>query len=228
MTLKNIAIITAAGNGARMNNSIYKQFIEICQKPILAHTIEHFEQSLLIDEIILVVNESYVDYTKEIVKKYSYKKIRDILSGGKTRQETVQKSLKALPQEECIVLVHDGVRPFVDVNDIETIIKSVATDGISAVLAAPVKETIKEVVNNIVINTPIRERLFAIQTPQVFMSSVLVNAYNNNLDIQATDCATLVEKSGGKVRIIETKATNIKITTSEDLVYAEYIINNKR
>ena len=223
---KCIAIITAAGNGSRMETNICKQFLDLKQKPILAHTIEKFESCDIIDEVVLGIKEDYRQHVEQnIIKKYGYKKIRAITQGGTTRQDTVHKALEELPGDCDIVLIHDGVRPFISVEDIEKVVE-VTTQKNAAVLAVPVKETIKQIEDGAVKATLDRSKLYTIQTPQCFKPDILLRAYEKAIkeNIVSTDDAALVECLGEKVYIVEGSYKNIKITTPEDMVYARHLI----
>jgi len=228
--LKTSAIIVAAGKGRRMGKDYNKQYIILGDKPIVAHTIEVFEQNSLIDEIILVVGKDEIALVKQdVIEKYNFKKVVSIIEGGDQRQDSVYNGLRAVNNECDIVLVHDGARPFVTDNIIEEGINVVNEAG-ACIAAVPVKDTIKVVNANMdVVNTPARETLWAIQTPQVFKYKLLMNAYEKlqNSDIKATDDAMLIEALGHTVKIINGSYENIKITTPEDLIVGEGILKEK-
>lgn len=217
-------IIAAAGMSNRMGSKINKQFIAIDNKPILAHTIEKFEECRYIDEIIIVSKEEEVDYCrKEIVRKYGFKKVAKIIRGGKERQDSIYNGLLALNEKADIVLTHDGARPFVKSEHIEDGIKGVIEYG-ACVIGVPVKDTIK-VVNDSqnVHHTPKRSLLWAAQTPQCFWTHLIKKGYEHamNEGIVATDDSSLVEKMGHDIKMIMGSYDNIKITTPEDLIIAE-------
>ncbi|NLY44618.1 MAG: 2-C-methyl-D-erythritol 4-phosphate cytidylyltransferase [Tissierella sp.] len=217
-------IIAAAGMSNRMGSKINKQFIAIDNKPILVHTIEKFEQSKYIDEIIIVSKEEEVEYCrKEIVRKYGFKKVTKIIRGGKERQDSIYNGLMALSENTDIVLTHDGARPFVKHTHIEDGIKGVIEHG-ACVIGVPVKDTIK-VVNDtdVVHHTPKRSLLWAAQTPQCFWAHLIKKGYEHamNEGIVGTDDSSLVEKMGHEIKMIMGSYDNIKITTPEDLIIAE-------
>jgi len=228
--LKISAIIVAAGKGRRMGKDYNKQYIILGDKPIVAHTLEVFEQNSLIDEIILVVGKDEIALVKQdVIEKYNFKKVVSIIEGGNQRQDSVYNGLSAINNECDIVLVHDGARPFVTDNIIEEGI-NVANDAGACIAAVPVKDTIKVVNANMdVVNTPARETLWAIQTPQVFKYKLLMNAYEKlqNSDMKVTDDAMLIEALGHTVKIINGSYENIKITTPEDLIVGEGILKEK-
>lgn len=219
----NSVIIVAGGSGSRMNMNINKQFIKINEKEVIAHTIDKFYKNEYIDEIILVVKEDEIDYFKEnIIKKYGYKDIK-IALGGKERQDSVYNGLKIVDKNCDMILVHDGARPFVSK---EIIKKAVTETKKASVVGVRVKDTIKVVSNNEIINTPNRNTLWAIQTPQTFKYDLLKMAYEKAYEenFYGTDDSSLVENLGEKVNIIEGSYENIKITTKEDLNMAYQII----
>ncbi|WP_193774561.1 2-C-methyl-D-erythritol 4-phosphate cytidylyltransferase [Vallitalea guaymasensis] len=222
-------IIPAAGKGKRMKNDKSKQYIELDGKPILAYTIDAFEKCNEIQNIILVVGKDEVDYCrKEIVEKYNYQKIIAILEGGKERQDSVYEGIKKVPEDSDIVLIHDGARPFIGAEQI----KQTIDDGIkygACVLGVKVKDTIKIVDDdNNIVDTPNRNNLWAIQTPQTFKKELIALAYQKaqNDNYCATDDSMLVEKYLDiKIKIVEGLYSNIKITTIEDLIIAKNFID---
>ena len=221
------AVIAAGGQGKRMNSNVSKQFLTIKGHPILYYTLNKFEKMKILNEIILVVPPADVKYTKEqIIKKYGFKKTR-IVEGGKERQDSVYNGLKALPKDVDIVVIHDGVRPFIPVKIIENSIEAAAEcDAVG--VAVPVKDTIKVVDDkSIVKTTPDRKALWAIQTPQTFKYDVIMKAYEKAMEdgFYGTDDTVLVERMGLPVKIIEGSYENIKITTPEDIIFAEAFVS---
>lgn len=223
-------IIAAAGMSNRMGSKINKQFIAIGNKPILAHSIEKFERCKYVDEIILVAKEEEVEYCrKEIVKRYGFKKVTNIIKGGKERQDSVYNGLLAVNEKSDIVLTHDGARPFVRLELIENGIKGVLEHG-ACVIGVPVKDTIKAVTSSDnVHHTPKRSLLWAAQTPQCFWVHLLKKGYEmaNQEGIVGTDDSSLVEKIGHPIKMIMGSYDNIKITTPEDLIVAESLLKDK-
>jgi 2-C-methyl-D-erythritol 4-phosphate cytidylyltransferase len=228
--LKNIAIIVAAGKGKRMGRGYNKQYILLADKPIVAHTIEVFENMDLIDEIILVVGRGETDLAKkDIIYKYNLKKVVKIVEGGTERQDSVYNGLKAIDGNCNIVLIHDGARPFVTDSIIEKSIKAAGDMG-ACVVAVRVKDTIKVGNKNMEVDyTPDRDILWAVQTPQTFRYKLLLEAYERlqTDNTKVTDDAMLIEKLGHTVRIVEGSYENIKITTPEDLILGEGILKKR-
>jgi 2-C-methyl-D-erythritol 4-phosphate cytidylyltransferase len=231
----NLGIITAAGKGTRLKAEINKQFLSLCGKPILAHTIGVFQRASLIDEIYVLVPQEFVEYTqRNIINKYSFSKVTRVIIGGETRQETVENALKFVPESCSIVSIHDGVRPLIyssDVNRlIELLVESNAQDPAvqGVILAAAAYETIKKVdMGEGVVQTIPRETVYHAQTPQTFFKKTLIEAYRKAAgeNFTATDDSMLVERAGYKVKFLKGSHENIKITTPTDLFLAELIIS---
>jgi len=184
--MKSDVVIVSAGKSQRLMEGRKKQFISLTGKPILAHTLDKFEACPLIRSILLVVGQEDMDYCmKEIVEKYQYRKISQIVPGGKKRQDSVKNGVDALPGDVDIVVIHDGVRPFVTREMIEESIQSAIRFG-AVVFGMPVKETIKMAYpNGTILKTLDRESLWQIQTPQTFRVDVIKEAYQK-LQLQKT------------------------------------------
>jgi 2-C-methyl-D-erythritol 4-phosphate cytidylyltransferase len=210
-----------------MGRDTKKPYLKIGSKPILAHTIEVFEKSFLVDDIFIVVaDEDRKRCEEEVINPYHFHKVSDVLAGGKTRQASVFNALQRTSDDTDIIVVHDGVRPFVTAKIIAAAVESASQYG-AAIAAVPVKDTIKVAdQDNFVQSTLDRSQLWAIQTPQVFRREILMKAHlqawEHNID--ATDDAALVEQLGYKVKLVMGSYRNIKITTPEDLVVAETLI----
>ncbi|MBE6008839.1 MAG: 2-C-methyl-D-erythritol 4-phosphate cytidylyltransferase [Lachnospiraceae bacterium] len=217
-------IIAAAGIGKRMGVDIPKQFLEIKGKPVLYYTVSAFEKNKNVDSVIIVTGKESIEYCqKDIVEKYSFKKVEAIVEGGKERQNSVHNALNALKDKNGIVLIHDGARPFIMQEDIDEIILSVKEYG-SAVLAVKSKDTVKIAdENGFVKETPDRSFIWNIQTPQGFDCSLIKEAYEKAEEdgFSGTDDSSLVERLGVRVKLVEGHYTNIKITTKDDLLVAE-------
>ena len=219
------AIVLAGGRGKRMNYHKSKQFIEIKGKPVLVYTLEKFIYNKSIDEVILVLPEDEVDYCKkEVLQRYSLKVDR-IVIGGKERQDSVFNALEAMEKAD-IVLIHDGARPFINEKIIEEGIKYANIYGAAAPGVTP-KDTIKvKNEDNISVDTPDRNMLVAVQTPQCFKYDEIYQCHRKIKEENAivTDDTSVVERYGHKVYLYEGGYTNIKITTPEDLILAERLI----
>jgi 2-C-methyl-D-erythritol 4-phosphate cytidylyltransferase len=224
---RSIAIIVAAGSGKRMNQELPKQFVKVGDKPLLAHTIERFELCPEIEEVALVVPEDYLAFCQqEIVDRYYFKKVRRIVAGGEQRQDSVMNGLKVLANNTDLVVVHDGVRPFISPDKISKGIQLCA-DSKAVITAVPVKDTLKEVKQLEVVGTVDRRKLYLVQTPQFFNYQILMKAYRKarKEGKYYTDDSALVEALGKSVKVLEGSYDNIKVTTAEDLTFAEFLLS---
>ncbi|ADU28382.1 2-C-methyl-D-erythritol 4-phosphate cytidylyltransferase [Evansella cellulosilytica] len=221
-------VIPAAGQGKRMNAGKNKQFLLINQIPLLIHTLRVFEEDLLCDKIILVVNKEEIEQMKRLTSQYAIKKVEKIVVGGSERQESVYEGLKAV-QGNPIVLVHDGARPFIKQPIIDALVDSVMKRGAS-IVATPVKDTVKQVSKEYIHHTVDRTSLWAAQTPQAFRHEQILRAHEHAVKVgyTGTDDASLLEHNGEKVYIVPGDYENIKITTPEDLIFGEAIIKSRK
>ncbi len=214
------AVIVAAGKGRRMGTEISKQFLPLCGKEILAHTVEKFEKAACIRDIILVTGGDALQDVRQMVQEYGWKKIISVTEGGKERQDSVFLGLQQVPQDTEIVLIHDGVRPFVTEEILERSIAAAKETG-GCVAGVPAKDTIKVCdAEGFAIATPDRSTLRQIQTPQTFRRKEILAAYEKAKadGFLGTDDASVAEHSGFPVRVIMGSYSNIKITTKEDLL----------
>lgn len=230
MDIKVSVVIPASGMGSRMNQKGPKQFIEVNGKSILAHTIEVFEKIERIESIIVVVGAQDVQFTKNnIIKPGGYKKVVEIVSGGKERRDSVYNGLKVLPKETTHVLIHDGARPLVKPMEVNASIECAKIYG-ACIVGVRAKDTIKIIdENGFVVDTPNRSRVYQIQTPQCFEKNLIIEAYENSYadTFPVTDDAMIVERyTKHKVKIVDGSYTNIKITTSEDLILMKQYLDN--
>lgn len=223
--MKVIALIPAAGTGKRMAAGINKQYLLLDGIPIVGRSVSVFENSPLVDDIYIITPEAEIPFCRNaIVEAYGFKKVRAIVSGGTERQHSVLNGLRAIldPADDDIILIHDGVRPFVTIEMIADSIESAKLhDG--AVVAVPSKDTIKIADNTLIRETPGRDTLWQAQTPQAFKYHIIRDAHEKAASegYLGTDDSSLVERLGGKVQIVMGDYRNIKITTPEDLVLAE-------
>lgn len=224
------AIIVAGGSGKRMGMGIKKQFITLRGKTVLAHAIEAFNKSEIIDEIIVVVGKEDQEKVKrDIVDFYQYTKVSQIVAGGAERQDSVYNGLMATSKEVKYVMIHDGARPFISETVLENAL-AYTKEKEATVVAVPVKDTIKIVNTELEVEaTPNRSTLWSVQTPQSFKRELLIKAYQyaHEKNLQVTDDSMLVEAYGHKVYVVEGEYNNIKITTPEDLMIGEAILKEK-
>ncbi len=228
--MKTVAIIVAGGKGTRIKGSLPKQFLMLEGRPIVAHAIEKFENCKLIDEIILVVPEDYLGYsTQKVIDKYGFRKADKIVPGGEERQDSVYAGLKACPAGTSIVAIHDAVRPLISSDKIAASIELCAEKK-AVVLAVPPKDTIKRGEDGLIVTTLDRDKLWLIQTPQVFEYSLILDAHKKVKEegFVGTDDSVLVERLGKEVAILKGDYSNIKITTEEDLALAETLIRRQK
>jgi 2-C-methyl-D-erythritol 4-phosphate cytidylyltransferase len=224
----NIAIIAAAGTGTRMASDRPKQFLLLAGTPIIFHTLKVFEQCESIHEVILVLPAEESAGFVSAAGKYGLRKVARVVPGGVTRADSVKRGLMAIRLATAeIVVVHDGVRPFVTVEEIDATIAAARTDG-AAILVAPVTDTIKQVSDQRIVKTLDRGGLRRALTPQCFRYELLRQAYQaaDITDPSVTDESVLLEKLGIPVSIVEGSSRNIKITTVEDLTSAEAILDD--
>lgn len=221
------AIVLAGGRGKRMGSVQSKQYIDLNGKPILYYTLNHFINNKNIDKVILVIPEDELEFCRnEVLDKYNLK-IDSIAFGGKERQDSVYNGLKKADGSD-IVLIHDGARPFVSERIIEEGIKYAGMYGAAAPGVMP-KDTIKvKNQQSFSLETPDRNNLVAVQTPQVFDYNIIFGCHKKvkekHLDV--TDDTMVVELFGNDVYLYEGEYTNIKITTPEDLILAQYLVES--
>jgi 2-C-methyl-D-erythritol 4-phosphate cytidylyltransferase len=221
-------IIPAAGQGKRMNAGKNKLFIQLADKPVIIHTLSVFEQDASCIGIILVINEKETEVFKKMLTTYGIKKVQHLIVGGAERQDSVYNGLLTVQNTNALILVHDGARPFITIQKIHELVKATSETG-AAVLAVPVKDTIKKVSNGLVDKTVERSSLWAVQTPQAFHVPLLLAAYKQAIQTSfiGTDEASLVEKMNNPISVVTGDYENIKLTTPEDITYGEYILRNR-
>jgi 2-C-methyl-D-erythritol 4-phosphate cytidylyltransferase len=225
--MKTVVIIPAAGTGRRMGGEIPKQYLSLAGIPILVHTLSAFQRSPLVDEILLVVpGEDVAEVRRDVVERYDFSRVSLVIAGGRERQDSVRNALVYVRDEHEIILVHDGVRPFVTGALIERAVAGARAFG-AVTVGVPVRDTVKAVdAAGRVVKTVLREGLWLTQTPQAFRREVILAAYERAAadGFCGTDDASLVERIGIPVRMIPGDADNIKVTTPEDLERGEKMI----
>lgn len=227
---KSTAIVLAAGQGKRMGTKIQKQFLEVGGHPVLYYSLRCFQESPRISEIILVTEEGFVSYCKnEIVDRYGFTKVAAVVPGGKERYDSVYAGLLACEGTDY-VFIHDGARPFLTEDILERGLAAVKETG-ACVVGMPSKDTVKLVdEDRNVKETPDRNTVWTIQTPQIFRYDLIRSAHESirKGDMsRITDDAMVVEQETGvRVRLCEGSYRNIKITTPEDLAVAEAFLRN--
>lgn len=221
-------VVAAAGTGSRMGGKIKKQFLLLNSKPVLYYSLKVFEEMDLVDEVILVTHSQELDYCKkEIVEKFGFGKVKAVVAGGATRQQSVWNGLQSLIKEPHIVAIHDGARPLVTEALILVLLKAAREWG-AAIPGVPIRDTVKMVDGDgFVVRTLDRSVIMGIQTPQAFNYKELVKAYQmaGEEQFEASDDASLFERYIGRVKVVAGDYANLKITTREDLIITEGLIH---
>lgn len=233
----NIAVIFAGGIGSRMKtkNGVLKQFLEINDVPILIHTIMNFEREKMVDAIIVVMKDGFIEYTNELIKKYGIKKVAKVVCGGETGQESIYNGLVAADaistSEDDIVLIHDGVRPFIGSDLIIKNIKSVRECG-SAISCVPATETLVITDGDAnITHIPLRANSMIAKAPQSFYLKDILAAHKKILALgihDSIDSCTLIYRYKKDLAVVMTDYDNIKVTTPKDLYLAESIYKKRQ
>ena len=221
------AIIAASGNSTRMGLDKSKQLIDLCGKPTIEHTLLAFENCDVIDEIVVVCRECDMESIKAIAKKFS--KVKAVATGGDTRDKSVKNGVDACSKNARFFAIHDGARPLVKVEDIKRVVER-AYEVKACALGTAVTDTIKLVDDeNVILSTPVRSTLKAVQTPQVFERELYLRAINNAVEkgLSVTDDCSMVEALSERVEIVLGNAENIKLTTVTDITFAKAILRNR-
>ncbi len=231
----NSAVILAAGVGQRMRNSgLPKQFLKLMGKPIVIYTLEKFEECDEIDQVVIVCHGSYVEHMQGLLQLYQIKKAVKVVVGGSDRQSSLQRGLDAIMEiggkKEDIVVIHDGVRPLVDIATIHENIRVAGQFG-CAVTVHPVKETVVITESNEADRNGFKKRAdtYSMTAPQTFRLGEIVEAYQQvsqleRADMPLLDAAMVYAQAGGKVHLVKEQGTNIKITTPEDVYFLKAIL----
>ena len=216
-----VAVIVAAGSGKRFGSSVKKQFHLLLEKPVLYRTLERFQLHPAVDSMICVVAQA----DRAIVSKWNFPKLISVVGGGQERHDSVYAALTQMDSEVDIVLIHDGVRPLISEKTISLVIKAAIVHGAAFPGLVP-KDTIKQIDSGRVKRTLPRDELVLVQTPQAFQRAIILRAYDQAFQsgIFSTDDAALVEKLDLPVAVVPGQADNIKITTPEDLCFAETML----
>jgi 2-C-methyl-D-erythritol 4-phosphate cytidylyltransferase len=226
------AIIVAAGEGRRIGGEVPKTYLPVCGRPMVLRTLDQFFSAQAIEEVVLVIAADEFLRCETMLRDDSGLANRPwiLQSGGPTRQQSVKKGLEKIGSDTDIVVIHDGARPFVSPALIDRCVQATRDKG-AVVVGVPVRDTIKIVSNDRWVQTTLsRSSLWAIQTPQVFRKQWIVEAHDRAAReaFEATDDAMLVERIGKPVFVVDGESTNIKITTPEDVWFAEALLREKR
>jgi 2-C-methyl-D-erythritol 4-phosphate cytidylyltransferase len=226
------AIVVAGGSGERFGRTEGKQLTVVAGKPLVSHTLEAFERAELVERVILVAHPNRVsEYRESAVERFGFSKVRDVVAGGSTRQESVGAGVRALERDSGHVAVHDGARPLVRPGTIDKAFRFLAADGSldGVVVGHPVYDTLKECEDGLALDTVDRSRLWVAQTPQVFSMGILSTALRAAATdgFSGTDDAALVSRIGGRVALVEGPRDNIKVTVPEDMAYVEWVLTER-
>jgi 2-C-methyl-D-erythritol 4-phosphate cytidylyltransferase len=220
-------IIPAAGSGSRMGSDVPKPYLKIGGMTILERTIRCFDRPNRVHSIIVSVSHAWLDYTLKMIETMNVHPLVIVVEGGSERMFSIKNALAAVPEDSNYVAVHDAVRPFLSVELFDSLVDTVkiykaVIPGIGVTDTIKVKDDF-----NFIESTPNRDKLVAVQTPQIFSKSILIEAYENAIvkGFMGTDDASLVELSGHKIRLVAGDPQNFKITWPDDIAKAEKIIN---
>lgn len=224
-------VVAAAGTGSRMGSPINKQYLLLGGRPVLTYSLDIFEQYDAVDEVIIVAKSTEVQFCQqEIVKKYGYGKVSRVVAGGSERQDSVWAGLTHLDDKTAYVAVHDGARPLLSLQLLDSLYKEARQWG-AAIPGVLVRDTIKMIDRDrFVSHTLDRTSVIAIQTPQIFRFHELKKAYQeaSSENYRATDDASLFEKYIGRVKVVTGQNDNLKITTPEDIIIAEGLLKARQ
>ena len=218
-------VVAAAGSSSRMKGED-KLLLPLGDAPVIIQTLRAIDVCPCVKEVIVVTREDLLVLVSQLCRDFGLEKVRKVVRGGQSRTESVYLGLQEIEEDARWVAVHDGARPFVTPELVERVLDEAVSCG-AAAPAVPVKDTIKRAEGGIVKDTPDRAELFAVQTPQVFDAALLQGALKKAMDDGApiTDDCSAVERLGGTVRLVEGDVFNLKLTTPEDLLIADGILD---
>ena len=215
------AIVVAAGSGERLGADRPKAFVALGGRVLLAESLERLDASEWIDAVVVAVPAGWEEAAIVLAEELVASKVAAVVTGGVTRGESVRAALAEVPDDAVVVLVHDAARPLVGGDVIERVLQPLAEGYEAVVPGLPLPDTVKRVQAGVVAETVDRSTLVTVQTPQAFMADALRAAYSGGAPLDATDCASLVEAQGGRVRVVDGDLRLLKITTSADLALVE-------
>ena len=210
------AVLVAAGTGERLGEERPKAFVRLGELPLLAEPLRRLDESAWVDAIVVAVPAGWEEPAILLAEELSATKVVASVTGGATRAETVRLALAEVPEDALVVLVHDAARPLVSDGVVERVLAPLADGWDGVVPGLPLADTVKRVERDAVVETVDREGLVGVQTPQAFLATTLREAYAGDV-AGATDCASLVEARGGRVRVVPGDRRLLKVTTHEDL-----------
>jgi len=217
-------VLVAGGVGTRLGIDRPKAFALLAGRPLLAESLDRLDRSPWIDAIVVAAPPGWEEPAILLSEELAVTKVVSCVTGGETRAESVRAALEDVPEEALVVLVHDAARPLVDDAVIERVLGLLAEGFDGVVPALPVPDTVKRVERGVVVETVSREGLVGAQTPQAFLAPALRRAFGGDLS-EATDCASLVERAGGRVAVTEGDPRLLKVTTASDLALVESLLS---
>ncbi len=218
------AVLAAAGRGERLGTDRPKAFARLVGRPLLAESMERLESSGWIDAIVVAAPPEWEEPAILLAEELGAGKVSSVVTGGESRSESVRLAMEEVPGDAAAALVHDAARPLVSDTVIERVLAPLSEGWDGVVPALPVSDTVKRVQRDQVVETLPRDELVAVQTPQAFVASVLRDALGGNV-AEASDCASLVEARGGRVKVVEGDHRLVKVTGPEDLALVESWLN---
>jgi 2-C-methyl-D-erythritol 4-phosphate cytidylyltransferase len=217
------AILVAAGEGSRLGADRPKAFAALAGRPLLAESLERLDASAWVDEIVVAAPPDWEEPVILLAEELVASKVAAVVTGGRTRADSVRVALAGIPDEALVVLVHDAARPLVQESVIERLLTALGEGFDGAVAGLAVADTLKRVHEGVVVETVDRSNLVAAQTPQAFTRTSLTDAYEGDV-ASATDCAFLVERAGGRIKVVEGDPLLVKVTTPTDLALVERLL----
>ena len=214
------AVLAAAGRGERLGSERPKAFARLGGRPLLAESLERLEESGWIDAIVIAAPPDWEEPSILVAEEIAATKVSSAVTGGASRSESVRLALEEVPAEAAVVLVHDAARPLLPEEVIERVLAPLSEGWDGVVPAVPLADTVKRVEGDRVVETLSREDLVAVQTPQAFLADTLRRAVSGDVS-SATDCASLVESQGGRIKVVEGDPRLLKVTDAEDLALVE-------
>jgi 2-C-methyl-D-erythritol 4-phosphate cytidylyltransferase len=214
------AVLAAAGRGERLGSDRPKAFARLGGRPLLAESLERLEESGWIDAIVIAAPPDWEEPSILVAEEIAATKVSSAVTGGESRSESVRLALEEVPAEAAVVLVHDAARPLLPEEVIERVLAPLSEGWDGVVPAVPLADTIKRVEGDRVVETLPRDDLVAVQTPQAFLADALRRAVSGDVSA-ATDCASLVESQGGRIKVVEGDPRLLKVTDADDLALVE-------
>jgi len=217
------AVLVAAGEGRRLGSDRPKAFVGLAGRPLLAESLERLERSDWIEAIVVAAPPGWEEPTILLAEELAVAKVAAVVAGGETRAHSVRAALAEVPEDALVVLVHDAARPLLDDRVIERVVTGLAEGHDGVVPGLSIADTVKRVERGTVVETLDRQNLVAVQTPQAFVADVLRAAYAADL-AGASDCASLVERRGGRIKVVEGDPQLMKVTSRADLEHVERLL----